>query len=348
MKRIIAVVVLLAVLGGGAFWFWQTAATVKTVFQFSEVKKGRLVATIGSVGTLQPRELVDVGAQVVGVITSIGKDAGTQSGIVDWGSEVKGPVFDKAGNIIEPGTLLAQIDERLYVAAVNAAEAALKQTQANLLLKTAQLAQSAADWSRAEKLYPDGGIAKAEWDLYKANYEVGLANIEVAKANIGTAEANLRTAQTNLDYSTITAPVSGVVVDRRVNVGQTVVASLSAPSLFLIAKDLSKMEVWATVNEVDVGKIRVGQDVRFTVDAFPGQVYMGKVVPQGKLPLPPQRHHEPERRDLHRRGQRGQQGSPAQSLPDDQPDVHRRGQEGRAAGAQRRPALAAGTAADCP
>jgi HlyD family secretion protein len=81
------------------------------------------------------------------------------------------------------------------------------------------------------------------------------------------------------------APVNGIVIDRRVNVGQTVVASLSAPSLFLIAKDLSKMEVWATVNEVDVGKIHAGQDVRFTIDAFPGRVYHGTVVPQGKLPF---------------------------------------------------------------
>jgi HlyD family secretion protein len=99
------------------------------------------------------------------------------------------------------------------------------------------------------------------------------------------AEASLKTAQTNLDYATISAPVKGVVIDRRVNVGQTVVASLSAPSLFLIAKDLSKMEVWATVNEVDVGKIHADQDVKFTVDAFPGRAYLGKVVPQGNLPF---------------------------------------------------------------
>jgi HlyD family secretion protein len=109
--------------------------------------------------------------------------------------------------------------------------------------------------------------------------------LKTAQANVLTAKANLKTAQTNLDYTTITSPVDGVVIDRRVNVGQTVVASLSAPSLFLLAKDLSKMEVWATVNEVDVGKIRAGQDVKFTVDAFPGRLYQGTVVPQGNLPF---------------------------------------------------------------
>ena len=128
-----------------------------------------------------------------------------------------------------------------------------------------------------------GGILQADYDQFKASFGTAKANVEVSKANIGVAQASLKIAQTNLNYTTISSPVNGVVIDRRVNVGQTVVASLSAPSLFLIAKDLSKLEVWATVNEVDVSKIVVGQDVTFTVDAFPGRIYKGQVVPQGKL-----------------------------------------------------------------
>src|SRR5262249_55201586 len=149
--------------------------------------------------------------------------------------------------------------------------------------------QAEADWLRAEKLYATGGIQKQEYDTYEANVKVTRANVGVSSANVrvstaqvGVAQSNMKTARTNLNYATITSPVSGVVIDRRVNVGQPVVASLSAPSLFLIAKDLSQMEVWATVNEVDVGKIKVGQDVKFTVDAYPGHQYKGKVVPQGK------------------------------------------------------------------
>src|SRR5208283_2021646 len=130
-------------------------------------------------------------------------------------------------------------------------------------------------------------VATANVKSSKANIEVNLAAVNKAQADVRTAQANLKTARTNLAYTQITAPVKGVVIDRRVNVGQTVVASLSAPSLFLIAKDLSKTEVWATVNEVDVGKIKIDlkekrKAVTFTVDAFPGRVYHGRVVPQGK------------------------------------------------------------------
>jgi HlyD family secretion protein len=283
MKKIIALLALLAVLAGAGYWHWGVRAATQTTFRFDEVKRGRLVATIGSTGTLQPREVVDVGAQVAGPIIFIGKDSNTQSGIVDWGSVVQGPELDKDGAVIKKGTVLAQIDDALYKAQFNSAEAAVKSAQADLLQKTAVLHQATSDWNRAQKLYSTAGIAQAEYDQFRANFEVAQANVEVSKANIGVAQANMRTSQTNLNYTTITSPVNGVVIDRRVNVGQTVVASLSAPSLFLIAKDLSKMEVWATVNEVDVGKIKIGQDVKFTVDAYPGRVYRGKVVPQGKL-----------------------------------------------------------------
>ena len=264
-------------------------------------------ATVGATGTLQPREVVDVGAQVLGQIIAIGKDANTNSGIVDWGSEVQGPVLDRDGNVAKPGTVLAQIDPSIYEAqrnsaqaAVKSAEAALKSARADVLVKTATLAQATNDWGRAQKLYAagngggfaNGGIAQAEYDQFKAQFDSATANLEVAKAAVGTAEAqiaaaqaNLKTAQTNLNYTTITAPVTGVVIDRRVNIGQTVVASLSAPSLFLIAKDLTRMEVWATVNEVDIGRIHIGDPVNFTVDSNPMRVYRGKVVPQGKFPL---------------------------------------------------------------
>jgi HlyD family secretion protein len=332
MKKIIILTILLAVLGGVGYTYYRAQAAAQTTFRFDQVKRGRLVATVSSTGTLQPREVVDVGAQVLGPIIFIGRDPNTQSGIVDWGSVVQGPITPKDGMTAmlgavglplpaalpllganTKGTVLAQIDPELYAAAVQTAEAAVQSAeaavqsaeaaalaaQADLLQKRATLVQATLDWGRAQKLYPTGGVAKAEYDQYQATFEVARANVslseanvrktqadvQTAKANVRNALGNLRTARTNLDYTTITSPVTGTVIDRRVNVGQTVVASLSAPSLFLIAKDLSKMEVWATVNEVDVGKIRVGQDVNFTVDAFPGKQYKGKVVPQGKLPF---------------------------------------------------------------
>ncbi len=313
MKKVFFLALVIAALGGTGYWGWRHLhAETPVFFRTDEVKRGRLVATVSSTGTLQPREVVDVGAQVLGRIIAIGTDEHTKSGIVDWGSQVKGPVI-KDGVVVQPGTVLARIDPDLYEAAVQSAQAAVQSAeaavestqsavqsaQADLRQKQAALAQATADWTRAQTLYKTGGIAQAEYDQFHATFDIATANVGVsqanirtqqanvntAKANVNTAKANLKTAQTNLNYTTITAPVDGVVIDRRVNVGQTVVASLSAPSLFLIAKDLSKMEVWATVNEVDVGKIEADQDVTFTVDAFPNKVYHGKVVPQGKLPF---------------------------------------------------------------
>jgi HlyD family secretion protein len=284
MKKILALIVVLAAACAGGFFYIQTRGTAKSNYRTAEVKYGRLVATVGSTGTLQPREIVDVGAQVVGRIIYIGKDPDTQSGIVDWGSAVEGPVLDKDGSVIKPGTVLAQIDPDLYEAQLRSSKAAVKAAKADLQYKKATLEQATADWQRVQILYNQEpkGVAKAEYDSFKAAFDTATANVDVSAANIGVAEANQKTAQTNLDYATITSPVNGVVIDRRVNVGQTVVASLSAPSLFLIAKDLSKMEVWATVNEVDVAKIKIGQKVKFSVDAFPGETYHGVVVPQGK------------------------------------------------------------------
>ncbi len=110
-----------------------------------------------------------------------------------------------------------------------------------------------------------------------ANYKAAKANVAVGKASIRQNKASLRMAQVNMGYTVIKSPVRGVVIDRRVNIGQTVVASLNAPSLFLIAKDLRRMQVWASVNEADIGQIRVDMPVRFTVDAYPGQTFRGKV-----------------------------------------------------------------------
>jgi HlyD family secretion protein len=318
MIKVLSVGIAVAVLAGGGIWFWIGRGHPQASYSLAEVKRGRLEATVGSTGTLQPREIVDVGAQVAGRIIYIGKDSATRSKIVDWGSEVQGPEVDPYGKVVKPGTLLAQIDPDLYQAQVLSTEAAVSSTQAvvksaeaavdvaraDLLQKTATLNQATQDWDRASKLFATQGVAQAEYDQYHATFEAATAAVKASKANIGvteanlkkaesdvrTAQANLKTARTNLEYTKITSPVDGVVIDRRINVGQTVVASLSAPSLFLIAKDLSKTEVWATVNEVDVGKVKVDPDenhknVTFTVDALPGRVYHGRVVPQGKLPF---------------------------------------------------------------
>src|SRR5262249_21613987 len=176
MKKLIILILLVGILGMIGYWQWQSRSGPRTSFNFVEVKRGRLEATVGSTGTLQPRELVDVGAQVVGRIVFIGKDANTKSGIVDWGSEVEGPVIDKDGNVVKPGTVLAQIDDELYKAQVRSAEASVKSALADVELKSAQLGQATADWNRAQRLYPSGGVAQAEYDLYQSNFKSATAN----------------------------------------------------------------------------------------------------------------------------------------------------------------------------
>ena len=172
---------------------------------------------------------------------------------------------------------------------IQQAEANKISADANVLQMKAKLLQARQDWDRAQKLGPSDALAQSVYDQYKANYEVAKANlaaaeaaVEQAKAAVAQAKASLTSAQINLSYCTIKSPVKGVIVDRRVNIGQTVVSSLSAPSLFLIAKDLKRIQVWVSVNEADIGNISKDQPVTFTVDALPNQVFQGQV---GKIRL---------------------------------------------------------------
>jgi HlyD family secretion protein len=215
--------------------------------------------------------------------------------ISTFGKDKNGKIIDY-GSVVEEGTVLAKIDDSLYAATVETVKAQLQQAEANknsadanVLQMRAKLLQAQQDWDRAQKLGPSEALAQSAYDQYRANYEVAKANLaaaeataEQAKATVAQITASLTTAQLNLGYCTIKSPVKGVIIDRRVNIGQTVVSSLSAPSLFLIAKDLKRIQVWVSVNEADIGSIFEGQPVTFTVDAYPNRVFQGQV---GKLRL---------------------------------------------------------------
>jgi HlyD family secretion protein len=263
-------------------WYLLQANGQPMVYSTAAVKRGDLVVTIAATGTVEPEEVVDVGAQVAGQIISFGKDKNGRT--IDYGSTV------------EQGTVLAQIDDSLYAADALEAAAQLKQAKAGLMRSQADLEQMKAklyqtqhDWDRAQKLGPSEALAASSYDAYRSAYETAKANvavaeaaIEQAQATVAQAQAVLQRAQRNLGYCTIRSPVNGVIIDRRVNIGQTVVSSLNAPSLFLIAKDLKRMQVWVSVNEADIGNIHPGQPVSFTVDAYPDQVFRGEV---GKIRL---------------------------------------------------------------
>lgn len=277
------VVLVVAVLLVGAFlWLWWGRENGRDTFRLATVMQGDLEVTVSATGTVQPEELVDVGAQVAGKIVAFGLDVDGRT--VDYGSTVKA------------GMVLARIDDAVYSAEVSQAKAQLAQARANVQRAQADLGQLKAkvhqaenDWLRAKQLGPSEALSQSDYDAAKATYEVARANLKVGEAAlrqskeaVAQAEANLRKASQNLDYTTIRSPVDGVIIDRRVNIGQTVVASLNAPSLFLIAKDLKRLQIWVPVNEADIGNIRVGQPVSFTVDAFPQDTFAGQV---GKIRL---------------------------------------------------------------
>lgn len=278
----LALLVLAVIVLAGVGWFWQRNHQRSDSFRRVPVIRGDLQATISATGTVEPEEVVDVGAQVAGKIVAFGKDKDGKT--VDYGS------------VVEAGTVLAQIDDALYAADVAAAKAQLAQAKANVQRAEADLGQLRArlfqaerDWMRAKKLGPSDALSQADYDAALSAYEIAKANVNVgqaalaqAKDAVAQAEASLRRASQNLDYCTIKSPVKGVIIDRRVNIGQTVVASLNAPSLFLIAKDLKRLQVWAAVNEADIGNISPGQPVTFTVDAHPGEIFHGEV---GKVRL---------------------------------------------------------------
>ncbi|MGA2797204.1 MAG: efflux RND transporter periplasmic adaptor subunit [Thermoguttaceae bacterium] len=281
MKLALSVIIVIVIVAGGAAYYTvYVAAEPPTSFRTVPVNRGDLLYTIRATGTIEPEEVVDTGAQVVGRIKEFGPDPSDPTGTkrIDYNSEV------------HEGTVLAVIDDSVYKAQYDQANAAWLRSQADLKQMQAKLLQSEQDRKRAESLRsikdipgtdrPIKGIADSDYDLAVANNEVAKANVAVGEASIIQNKAALEMAKTNLDYTIIKSPVEGVIIDRRMNVGQTVVASLNAPSLFLIAKDLRKMQVWAQVNEADIGRIssRNEMPVRFYVDAYQGEIFRGKVV----------------------------------------------------------------------
>jgi HlyD family secretion protein len=282
IKKAVIAIIVLGTAAAVAGWYLSPHSEGAISYRTARVTRGNLLVTISATGTVEPEEVIDVGAQVAGQILSFGRDADGKP--VDYGSKVT------------EGTVLAKIDESLYAAdaaqaeaQVQAARANLQRAEADLQQLNAKLHQAERDWQRARKLGPSEALAEASYDAYQAAYQTAVANVAIGKAAIlqaraGLAQAQsvLQRAQRNLGYCTITSPVKGVIIDRRVNIGQTVVASLNAPSLFLIAKDLTRMQVWVAVNEADIGKIEQGQPVTFTVDAFPGETFQGQV---GKIRL---------------------------------------------------------------
>lgn len=241
--RLIAAALALALAAGG-YWYWQIRSETPAAerYRTQPVTRGTLVQSVSANGTLNPVVLVSVGTQVSGTVLKLH---------VDFNQRV------------EAGQVLAELDPALL-------RASEQQSLANLGGAQAVLRLALSNEERLRQLFAQEYISRQEFDQ-------GIQAREAAEAQVRLYEAQLARDRTNLRYTVIRSPVSGVVVDRQVNVGQTVAASFQTPTLFLIAQDLKQMQIDTSVAEADVGSIRVGQRVEFRVDAFPEQVFSGKV-----------------------------------------------------------------------
>src|SRR5438034_2732836 len=250
MKRFLPWVVLIVALLIVASVVRQCRNAVAENYEISIVTRGPITQAVTATGTLNPVVNVQVGSQVSGNIAKL---------FADFNSQVKA------------GQVVAQIDPALFQATVTQAEGDLANAQAAL-----ELAKLNA--TRTQELFARKTSSQADLDQ-------AMANLHQAEANVKIKQGALDKAKADLDHCTITSPIDGIVISRNVDVGQTVAASLQAPVIFQIANDLTKMQIDANVAEADVGVLEVGQDVDFTVDAFPMRTFHGKVVQVRNAPI---------------------------------------------------------------
>lgn len=227
----------------GAIWFWRSREEkIEINLNTTQPIVGDIATTITATGTVQPVDTVAVGTQVSGTINKV---------YVDFNSVVK------------KGQLLAQLDRTILTAQAAQIQANLQQMKSNYAYQT-------SNYNRQQQLYKVGAISKAD-------LEAAMNQFNASRDNVAATTAQLASANKNLAYTNIYSPIDGTVLSRNVSEGQTVAASFSTPTLFSIAKDLTKMQVRASIDEADIGNVKTGQNATFTVDAFPDKTFEGVV-----------------------------------------------------------------------
>jgi HlyD family secretion protein len=242
--------------GGGVFAWKRASAPTPVTFRMVRVDRGSVEATVTATGALNAVVTVQVGSQVSGTILKLGADFNSK---------------------VVQGQVIAQIDPTRFRANVAQAEAALKSAEAALIRADVNVRQTKVELDRAKPLAEKQVIGAAELDAARSKYDQAVADRASADAQVGQARASVGVARVDLERTTIKAPIDGTVLQRSVDVGQTVAASLQAPVLFTIAQDLSRMEVHAAIDEADVGKLHEGQEATFTVDAYPGETFRATI-----------------------------------------------------------------------
>ncbi|HEX4345967.1 MAG TPA: efflux RND transporter periplasmic adaptor subunit, partial [Vicinamibacterales bacterium] len=256
MKRLIIAFLIIGVIGGGVAAYYMRGNKGELQVNTVPVSRGEIIDAVGSTGTLQPVTSVTVGSQVSGNIAEIGTD------------------FNK---FVKKGQIIAKIDPTLLQAQVDQSKANLEKSEADLDRNKVSVEDAQQKMTRAQDLTKKLLMTQADYDAAVIAVRTAEANLKSAEKTVVQAQASLQQNQTNVDHCIITAPIDGIVTQRSVDVGQTVAASMSAPTLFVIAADLTKMQVNASIDESDVGRIRPGQKVTFRVDAYPGAEFNGEV-----------------------------------------------------------------------
>jgi len=259
MKRnkILFTTAALLLAGGAGFAYWRMAGeSAEVPFVTTPVKRGSITQIVSSTGTLQAMVTVQVGSQVSGTIEKL---------YGDFNSKVKA------------GQIVAQLNQDKFRAAVDQARANLVAAQSNFAKSKVSVEDAGRTLERTRELRRRELTAQSDLDAAQTAYDAAAAQLEVNKAQMVQAQAAINQVSVDLNNTIIRSPVEGIVISRNVDVGQTVAASLQAPTLFTIANDLAKMEVHTNVDEADVGNVWEGQDVSFTVDAFPARRFRGKV-----------------------------------------------------------------------
>lgn len=257
LLRIVAAIAVLALLGGGV-WYWkqQRTAGSESAFRTAAVERGNIRVAISSTGTLSATSTVTVGSQISGQVLEV---------LADFNDRVT------------EGQVLARIDPKTYEAQIEQGGAQIASAQASLEQARATQRNAQLDYQRKAELVQRQLVARSDVDLARAALDQANAQVASAQAQIRQQTASTQTTRVNLDRTVIRSPVDGVVLTRSIEPGQTVAASLQAPELFKIAEDLAQMKIELSVDEADIGQVQPGQNVAFTVDAFPDRQFRGSV-----------------------------------------------------------------------
>jgi HlyD family secretion protein len=258
LKRLIVILAAAALLSTGVYLVSGRSGSESPEIRYITVpvEKGTLKAEINSTGTVKPRVEVQVGSQVSGTIKKLYAD------------------FE---SVVKEGQLIALIDPDTYKAKVGQAKANLLSAKANVAKAEVTLVDQMRTLHRKEELIKTHVVSQQEFDTAQTNADAAVAAVEAAKATLAQMEAALEEAELNLKYTQIVAPVNGIVTARNMDIGQTVTASFQTPVLFRIAEDLTLMQVYTSVDEADIGRVRVGQTATFTVPAFPDEFFTASV-----------------------------------------------------------------------